>query len=79
VSARTPRKRRAGTGPSAATVITWAMLSDPGLRSAYTLALTRSPETARHRVRTPAPRMCLACLTAAALTAIAIRLVLALV
>jgi hypothetical protein len=54
------RRRRQGTGPSAAAVITWAMHADPALRCALELAATRA-DTARARVRC-FRRRCWACL-----------------
>lgn len=57
------RRRRAGTGPPAAVVITWALLSDPALRSALEYGIARA-ETARAHGRFLRRRITLATATA---------------
>jgi hypothetical protein len=54
-AASTPKKRhrRCGTGPPARFLITWILLSDPGLRSALEYVATT---TGAHRARARALR-----------------------
>lgn len=75
-SAQTPRKRhRSGCGPPAAAVITWALLSDPALRSAWEYSIARG-QTAQHRVRGLRRRLCVRCLMSIMLLAVTIRIIL---
>ena len=70
------RRRRQGTGPPAAMVITWALLSDPALRATLELAATRA-DIGRARVRC-FRRRCWVCLAFVALCVVASRVLLGL-
>lgn len=68
------RRRRSGSGPPAALVITWALLSDPVLRSALEYA-TAKAQSAQHRARVERRELCLRCLILAILAGVIVRLV----